>query len=161
MNETFENFVLPKFSFRPLRPEEKDPADGMNIYIRSDNPSIYVQSLGGNRPLYGKQFALFWGERCFVFQVLEDIDDKANPKLWTITWTIVDAPVPAPRGDQRKSDNFRNTREFELASHMMANALCVYNAQPTHSDHRTFQKVVKDVVTGPVIRRKIKENVYG
>jgi hypothetical protein len=48
-DEDLENFVMPTFSFRPLRPEEKRPEDGIRIFIRSDNPNIYVQALGRGR----------------------------------------------------------------------------------------------------------------
>ncbi len=151
-DEDLESFVMPNFSFRSLRPEEKRPEDGIRIFIRSDNPDIYVQDLGTGRNKISK-FALFWNERTIVFEVVMEIDDHTDPKNWKIKWTVVDAGGPAVGVH---SYRFKNTRELEIATQIIMRALWVYNARPTHQDHATFQKVVDDVSIGEPLKHQIE-----
>lgn len=151
-DEDLENFVMPTFSFRPLRPEEERPEDGGRIFIRSDNPKIYVEDLGVSRDR-SSSFALFWDEKKIVFRVAMDVDDRTDPKNWKIKWTIVGAGGPATGV---RSYRFKSIKEFEIATQLIVGALWVYNARPTHHDHAAFQMVVDDVSIGASLKRRIE-----
>ncbi len=156
-DEDFENFVMPAFSFRPLRPEEKRPEDGRRIFIRSDNSNIYVEDLGRHRDR-SNSFALFWDERKIVFRVAMEVDDHTDPKNWKIKWELLDAGGPEIGFHVYR---FESTKELEVATQLMVMALWVYNARPTHSDWDTFQKVVDDVSIGATLKQRIEYMRHG
>jgi hypothetical protein len=156
-DEDFENFVMPAFSFRPRRREEKRPEDGIGIFIRSDNPNIYVEALGRSRG-GTRGFALFWDERKIVFRVAMEVDDRTDPKNWKIKWELLDAGGPEIGFHVYR---FKSTKELEVATQLMVTALWVYNATPTHSDYDTFQKVVDDVSIGATLKQQIEYMRHG
>jgi hypothetical protein len=156
-DEDLENFMMPTFSFRPLRPEDKRPENGIRIFIRSDNPNIYVQALGRNRDRTSS-FALFWDERKIVFRVSREVDDHTDPKIWKIKWGLVDAGGPAIG---IRAYGFKSTKELEIATQLMVSALWVYNATPTHSDYDIFQMAVDGVFVGATLKQWIEAKRYG